>query len=345
MRYRKQSRLERIAKRVLLLPLLISAGCGTINRTYGKMVPRGNNIVAPANFDLYQRLTKANRALIRFPDAEQINQAVGTDIVKSVDKYLIPGARYLLIHARQAHFAEDLPPEKLKKVREVQTEIYLLSEYLTKSKDVKLRKAHDEGITSKAWADILTRFFRILNDMDKYHVDKLKEDIRDIEYQLAINQEDRLEELLEEKRRKLKEVQESSNSMIKHGAILKLGAEKKLKVLPAEKERYGKHKKELSIREKIYEIELREDAFLEIASKQRRSIVYVVFGGSHAWGGKESCGKDYDLSGRLSIKDNLAVRNRKNPRNKSSLIELTLTSYDEYKEQIKDIKKALDYKE
>jgi len=346
MRYIRKSRLERIAEKVLLLPFLFSAGCGTIYRSYGEMVQRGNNIVAPADFDLEGRLTRANKALIRFPNEEQINQEVGTDIVKSVDKYLIPGAKRLLIHARQAHFAKDLSPEKLKTVRNVQTELYLSSEYLTKDKDVRLRRAHDEGITSEGWAQIFIRFFRIIDDINKYHADKLREDIRDIEYKLELNPEDRLAELLEEKRKRLWKVQEDNKRMVTYGAILKLGAEGKLKVLPAEKERLRKYERDLSLKDEIYtKTDLREDTFLEIAANQRGYRVYVVLGGAHAFGGKDSCGKDYDLSGRLSSKDNTAEWNRENPRNKISIIEITFMSYKYDEKDFENVKKAIGHED
>ncbi|MBW2978271.1 hypothetical protein KY331_05480 [Candidatus Woesearchaeota archaeon] len=343
--YVRKSRLERIIEKIALLPFLFSAGCGTIYRSYGEMVQRGNNIVAPVDFDLDQRITRANRALMRFPNEDKINEDIGTDVVRSVKKYLTPGAKYLLIHARQAHSKKKPSEEDRRLIFNVQREIYLSGDYFTKSKDVRLRSAHEEEINDEIWAGIFIRFFRIIDDMNKYHESLLKEDIRNIEHTLAINPEDRLERLLEEKRRKLKEVQEYEKELYIQGALLKLGAEGKLRVLPGTRYR-EKHKRDLSFREMIYDkTELKEDIFLEIAANQGGYIIFVVFGGSHAWGGKDSCGDDYDLSRRLSTKDNIAEWNRKNPKDKFSLIELTFQSYQEVPEEIKHINRAINYQE
>ncbi len=345
MRYQKQSLLERLVKGLMLsISLYTGIGC-TSYQIYckGEMVRRKNAVVAPADFDLDGKITKANKALIEFPAAEQINQEIGVDTVKSVNKYLIPGARSLLIHGRQAHFRSGLSEKRREEVMKIQTEIYLSSDYLRKNKHVRLRRAHDEGIQSEYWAKEILSAWRDVSKSYRYYADDLKRDIRSIESRLVANSEENLIRILEEKRRKLKAMQQAEKGLVLYGGILKLGVEGKLKILPAEKEVRNREEKEPSLRDKIYtDTDLREDAFLEIAARQRFCIIYVVFGGAHAWGGKTSCGVEYDLSGRLSEKDNLAVWNAANPKNKLSLIELTFKSYTEGEDSIKKIKKSIE---
>jgi hypothetical protein len=343
MRYQKQSLLERLVKGLMLsIPLYIGIGCTSYQvNCEGEMIRRKNAIVAPADFDLDGKITKANKALIEFPNAEQINKEIGVDAVRSVDKYLIPGAKFLLIHGRQAHLRSGISKETREEVMKVQTEIYLSSDYLRRNKRVKLRRAHDEGITSEIWADVFIGFLRAVNNTYRDYADELQRDIRKIEHKLIVNPEESLTELLEEKRRKLKVMQQSEEETVLYGALLKLGAEKKLKILPSEKRR--KPYKHLKLKDKIHTVlDLREDAFLEIAAGQKHCLVYVIFGGTHAWGGKTSCGKEYDLSGRLSEKDNLAVWNAANSDKKFSLIELTFKSYNEREDAVKAIKKSIE---
>jgi len=67
--------------------------------------------------------------------------------------------------------------------------------------------------------------------------------------------------------------------------------------------------------------ENRENIFLNIASRQEEPLVVVVYGARHAWGGKRSCGKDYDRQDG-SICDNIEKWNSNNPHKKFSLIEI-----------------------
>jgi len=348
MKPQKQTRLsslEQLVKGLLAgVALYFSAGCGPLYQTSleSEMVRRKNNIVAPEDFDLDGRITKANRLLMRFPTVEQINQGVGIDVVKSVNKYLIPGASKLMVHGRQEHFVENLSEEGKKEVMAVQKEVYISSDYFRKNRHVRLRRAHNEGITSEYWAGEIISLWRFIDGLYRDAANDLKTDIKKLERKLMVSPsaERDLIKILEEKRRKLGRMQQNEGESFLYGAILKLGAEGKLRILPAEKPR--RKEADLSKEEALYAItDGHENTFLEIASKQRGYIVYVVFGGGHAWGGKTSCGADYDLSGRISREDNIANWNAKHPDKKFSLIEITFRSYNEDKALMKKLQACL----
>jgi len=71
----------------------------------------------------------------------------------------------------------------------------------------------------------------------------------------------------------------------------------------------------------------REDFILESVVKNHDPIGIVVYGGAHAWGGRDSFGKNYSLDGRMSYRDNIAEWNKKNPDKKFSLIEIIPKTY------------------
>lgn len=73
-----------------------------------------------------------------------------------------------------------------------------------------------------------------------------------------------------------------------------------------------------------WKFEGREDKALEIIAESDEPSSVLLFGGQHAFGGKQSCGERYDERGRFSEKDNLAGRNW-------SLIELVPEHYPQFK--------------
>ncbi|MBW2965646.1 hypothetical protein KY342_00920 [Candidatus Woesearchaeota archaeon] len=342
-------KLENLLKGLVLsIPLYFSSSCIPRYQIYceGEMIKRGNNITAPSDFDLDGRITKANKFLIKFPSSEEINNEVGYDVIKFVDKYLTPGAKQLLIHGRQEHFTLNLSEEGKKKVMQLQQEIYISTDYFRRNRRLRIKRAHNEGISSEYWANELISLVRFIDDIYKSIKHDLRKDIKELERRLIFNSSREYLELLEEKRAELRRMHKNEEESIVYGAILKLGAEGKLKMLPAEEKEHDFKEEDFMEREKVYAMtEGREDKFLEIASKLKNHIVYLVYGGFHAWGGRTSCGANYDLSGRLSTKDNIVEWNLKHPDKKFSLIEISFKSYKECREILKKIKEDLKIKD
>ncbi|MFT4303511.1 MAG: hypothetical protein ACMXYG_03030 [Candidatus Woesearchaeota archaeon] len=73
--------------------------------------------------------------------------------------------------------------------------------------------------------------------------------------------------------------------------------------------------------------EKREDAALQLISDLGSTYSIIIYGAAHAWGGNKSFGRSYPTEGRLSMKDNIAEWNKRNPDKKFSLIEITPESH------------------
>jgi len=275
--------------------------------------------------------TRANRALISFPD--QIPGAW------SVDKYLVPGARFCIGHLRNEHWLKGMSEEDKRKIREVQRDNYSILLYLSEHNG--LRVVYNEGLDSKAWADISIGMARFSDEMLRVLIEDYQGEIKDLEDKLKDDDNEYLRKTIEENKKRVSALKQISEESIVTGAARKLAAEGKLKILPAETYNYKKEKMhdQLKSGEKSFKdadameimLDDREDMFLEIASSQRHAFIFVVYGGAHAWGGKSSCGSDYPEERRLSRRDNIAEWNAKHPDKMFSLIEITPDSYEEIK--------------
>jgi hypothetical protein len=322
-----------------LAALYLSSGCGALQQTSGEMVRKTQNIVAPSDFDLEGRMTKANTFLMNFPTEEEMNRFYSTEIVRSVDKYLVPGASKTIIVVRQTHNLPRLSKEAQNEVISVQEDIYSVCEYLRKNPDTKLRKVHDEGFISERLAEMHIDLCRFIDKIFAYAAKDLREEISRLDRRLMFDADDNLRQVVQEKRKSLQKVEGSKGVAILHGAVLKLGYEGKVKIMPAEKAKWR------NAYDTYYGVtDLRENDFLEIAARQRGCYVFVVFGGAHAWGGTESCGKGYDLAGRASDEDNLAKWNKEHPEQKFSLIEITPAGYIENLSVAEGLKASIENK-
>jgi len=328
--------LEGIIKRTLKgffvgAALLLSTGCGALHHSYNEMI-RKQEVVAPHDFGA-RKLTKANKLLLKFPTAEQINACYSADVVKSVDKYLAPGATKVVAHLKQIHYVEGMSEEDKKEVRACQENIESIILVLPR------KVIYNEGISSKYWAKESISVIKFVEKLFNMYVKDLKKEVRGLKGELRHGDaKDYLRKTIEEKRETIKRLEKRKRDPL-YGAVNKLAAERKIKMLPAE--RKNSKIKELSKKVKKGEKKLtdsevidavvdgREDIFLEIASKQRHPLVIVVYGGAHAWGGKESCGPNYLEKGRLSLRDNIAEWNKKYPNEAFSLIEITPKDYGE----------------
>jgi hypothetical protein len=307
---------------------LYLAGCGVLPSL------KDAQVYAPSGYQITRETTRANKELIRFSTARQINRRYGFDVVKSVDKYLVPGAVKVIVHWRQDHFVIGMSEEDEEVVRKCQ---YNLETVLGEMAE----HIHNEGIASKYDVKSMISLNIFIRDVFKQAIRDGRRDLKKLEHKLETAElaEDisEIEYDIQEKKEDIERWTEYMDVDVLYGAVLKLAVENKVKMLPAEKRdfRIDEIVKKLKEKEKtlgekeVVEAILdgREDLFLEIAALQRRLLVHVVYGGAHAWGGKDSCGPDYNLDGRLSLHDNIAEWNKKHPECMMSLIEITPYSY------------------
>ncbi len=288
------------------------------------VAPRGYNITYPNEMDSF---------LLNFP----------TEIPRAskVDRYLTPGAKYCLVHIRQAHLVEDTPDKFKKQVEDVQEDIYQILAYLIQHND--LNQVYLEGGTRQVWTDSLnmlidmTREFNTDYREEKRKVSELETKIKDIQGGKLIPQElsdrwpnimnrylcDLREELNQRKYylKFLKEVKENGEEQFKdvckYDAAIKAAIEHGIKIMAAED----------GLTDNRDNLEQREEVLLQIIARQNNPLAVCIYGGAHAWGGNRSFGKPYSLVGRSSLKDNIAEWNIKYPEKKFSLIEIIPMSY------------------
>ncbi|MDD5191506.1 MAG: hypothetical protein PHH54_02550 [Candidatus Nanoarchaeia archaeon] len=303
------------------LPLILCGlsliGCRS-TQSDSQMIKR-DNIVIPISFSL-EEAVGANKLLLDFP-----NTIPGAE---SVDKYLIPDAKYCFVHVRQAHLNGNpkyTKKEHLEWIEKVQNNIYDILSSMIKNQGVK--EIYDEGLPiffqngENLYAKI---HYRLNNtEIDPNFIKDAPSkifDLNEIKKENLVFYEGYLE--FEEK--------------MKYNAINRLASEGKIKILAAENydllkkaDAMDKKTKGFGFYRKFFEkeklanciLEDREDYFLKTAGEQKNPLIVVVYGGRHAFGGKGSCSGSYD--NRDSIKDNIGEWNLKNPENKFSLIEIT----------------------
>lgn len=135
-------------------------------------------------------------------------------------------------------------------------------------------------------------------------------------------------EVLEKKYREVLRNEEAVDRLAKEGKISYLPADTKELMDKA----YLAMIKELWAGETEETIKIimddREEGLLDIVSKTKNPLAISVYGGNHAFGGEDSCGKGYSLGNRRSLIDNIAKWNKKHPNQKFSLIEITPESYN-----------------
>lgn len=303
------------------LPLVLCGmsllGCNQIPSEM-QMIKK-ENVFAPRYFNL-EDAVEANKLLIDFPD--KIPGA------KSVNKYLIPEAKYCIVHIKQWHLREDLNMKEghIKWIKNIQDNVYNALSFMAENCNVK--EVYSEGVTPdfEGMVNLCAKMHYRLNNSE------INPDfIKDIPSKASD---------LEEIKRESPNVYECYMDLekkIKYDAVYRLASEGKLKILSSEDYYTIKKAEEIDSKARglgsyrwIFDkkniidtiLENREDVFLDIASKQENPLAVVVYGAGHAWGGKKSCGKSYDFKGRNSIKDNIAEWNLKHPNKKFSLIEI-----------------------
>ena len=284
----------------------------------------------------YDKCTKANQLLVDFP-----NEIPGA---KSIRKYPTPGAKHCLVHVRQRHLLPGMLKEDINRIKVVQDDIYSIISHLIENKE--LKQVYTEGIGK--WSELQ---LDILSDKGKEALfEKLGLAYETfetfIEHGEKYTSKENSEEIKKYLEKSHRRVIEDLKQRIEIQATARLAAEGKIKQIHAEKFSSYRVKadRELFLKsgskpdEAIWGLlrvqanwlygvyETREDSLLKIISETQDPISVAVYGGAHAWGGRESFSNYfYDL--RQGTKDNIAKWNKEHPDKKFSLIEIVPKNY------------------
>lgn len=132
------------------------------------------------------------------------------------------------------------------------------------------------------------------------------------------------------------------SDFLKNNGTLRAELEDRVLTIPAESKEihFAEDKVEDEDEKLLLRTEPREDYLLSILD-MKSPLSVIIYGGAHAFGGKESCGKNYSHEGRISFIDNLAKYNKEHPDSKIELIEVTPLNYIElnfvpYRNLLKD---------
>ena len=245
----------------------------------------------------------ANEYLRAFPE-----RIIGAQEVK---KFETPGARYCLVHIRQAHLTGDVEKNDLvlAKIVKIQTNIYhtvnelrqrgFLNEIYAEGMTPEFSEAYNAGVHELYRKGLKTSF--ISDASFQLMIDRLK----------VIGAENEVEWGMarDELGRWNKEIEELVKSA---GTQPAAELKKSVKVRTLETDR--------KLIDRL--IDRREDGVLRVIARNNARYAVVIYGSAHAFGGNDSFGERYDLREKLSKKDNIAVWNAKWPASKFSLIEV-----------------------
>jgi len=142
----KQGKIGKISKTILALATagaLTLSGFLVHNERQKQVVKKTPNVSAPRGFDLEDVTSDANRKLIEFP-----NEIPGA---KSVEKYVVPEAKYTLVHVRQAHLVseehKEIVGENKDKIEAVQEDIYKILLHLADNHG--LKQVYEEAVSKE----------------------------------------------------------------------------------------------------------------------------------------------------------------------------------------------------
>lgn len=282
------------------------------------------------------RMTEAERLFEEFP--------LVIPGARGVRKYPTRGARQCLVHVLQTHYpsegivretmripslkitdeeAEEIrqeifSKENISRIKTVQDDVYrILSHFID---NLGLDYVHMEGDD----VDSLELFRKIKDELtviEKEIDEFIAKLVKEINPSASYNDVQRI------KKKVALEIAESGyykeTKTYFHGPH-ELYFEGRIQLRPAEKMDTG----EIDLDDEEAVNDLRENSLLEIISEYGDTVAVTVFGGGHAFGGPESCGQGYDMTGRKSYRDNIAEWNKMNPSRKFSLIEVVPASYE-----------------
>jgi hypothetical protein len=193
--------------------------------------------------------TPANAALRDFP--EQMPGA------SRLEKYPNRGARYCLVHIRQAHTTGNDTEEQLAQIREVQEDVYSILSFLCDKKG--LREVYVE---SEAGGVSLTQAMEDLESTNAELRKLLGEDSRQVDKDMA-------------------------GKRILRGGAYKLRSEGKLKIKAAETLEGNMMPLFLGGKETKEGVKAitgkREDILLQLIDKDAPALAVTVYGGGHSW--------------------------------------------------------------
>lgn len=267
----------------------------------------------------------------------------------TIQRYDIPGATKLLVHVRTNHFVppsvlealEQYAPsantsknasdnrqairnrvlEKYESVNTVNTQVYSILEQLAQRGFTTVREEGIEMGRTISRHDAISYHLNVLKLLSEhnYIVPEQYQDYYARAVQLqALPKGDDVKPSWQEFR------------YVPGGAML-LAAQGRITLLPTEPadaaERYPSATLDQYIGSMLGRMDESEDFILETAATHPDTVTILSFGGAHSFGGKESCGPEYQ-TGALSPRDNLAAWNKANDQ-KFSLIVITPKAYQE----------------
>ncbi len=237
-----------------------------------------------------------------------------------IRKYKTPEAKHCLVHILQMHYTDEMEDKLNPDVKSIQEDIYKILSHLVNKHS--LKEVYDEGLTDDAkekFNNTIKEFLELkkrVPPFDKIEKDKISKEA----YKKIQDAYKKIEETYQE-------IYQAAE--LKMGATGRLMLEGKIVLKDAETARLNDAAQEDALKGKITEnvTDLRENVVLENIVRNKDIFAVCVYGGAHAFGGKQSFGEDYSLEGRISKKDNIHEWNIKNPDKKFSLIEVVPQSY------------------
>ncbi|GEM_PF-5955094 len=209
-----------------------------------------------------------------------------------IQKYKTPGAKHCLVHIKQQHGNPvKLTKQEMKEIDAVQKSIYDILTFLV-----------DNNYTKNVRIEGMLVIQEEKNKQEYNHLPSIEDQVKD-------------------------NYQKTNGLEYFAGGSLKLSLENKITPKAADTIEammdWARHQNS-----NFYTFDNREDILLQIITDDNESSVPVVYGGAHAFGGKKSCGNEYDLENVVSEKDNIQEWNTKHPNNKFCLIEITPENYE-----------------
>jgi hypothetical protein len=317
--------------------ILLICGCET------KTIKIESNLSIPYGYNIKKDNSIANQMLIDFP-----NKIPGA---KSIDKFLIKDASYVLVHIKQAHlngFSTNIQKEYIIRI---QKDIYNILSFLSKNNIINIyvegiissieintiaHLEHKEATLISTEIDSLTIYINMLKNTlnNKQLMNILYQNKNDLIKKISFYKKD-----LNEKQERYNNYLKLKEQDIIKGSVFILASEEKVNILAFESQdgilnariyidKYIESYNKYMDKDFIYNIaENRENIFIKKMTSSKDPVAICVLGGLHAFGGIKSCGQYYNEKDRLSITDNIYLWNIHNSNKKISLIEITPMNY------------------
>ena len=283
----------------------------------------------------------ANSELVNFP----------TEIpgASNVNKYVTPGAKYCLVHVRQAHLSvpddeiDKEDPKIIQETKDINEKLYSIFSFLytryNLSGKLTVFNEGEYNIKIPSFEETISNLRDLDNQREEYFK-QFKNNYNGVVWfpdQIQKEFDTLFDNSKEGKSRKslqkIKEYYTESEILRKKSiyALDKLHIEEKVDIRGFERPK--EHDTAMFFLDKGYlspkfTFNNREDSFLEDRSQADDSLIFLVLGADHAFSGKKAFGKTYKSLGRdFFNRDNIYEWNQKHPYKKFSLIEVTPIGY------------------